>query len=284
MLFALDILYLNREPEAILPQRALRLPFFYGAGIFFLVLGLGWSGLHGVPRKAPHDEFSMEGGAYLVGMGLAGIGGFVALCAVIVFVWTVVRDIRGVTTDVPRRARRDVRLVALVATLVAIVAGGLLLGSDVSGPGLGDGARAHVADKKRKEIDLRFQQGVVMLHARQYEHALTAFHRVIELAPQMPEAYVNAGFALLGKGEFQAAADFFDEATNLRRDQINAYFGLALALDGLGNRRGALEAMRTFLHRASPDDPYRSKADAAISEWQAALAPSRPAHDLPSKP
>ena len=37
-----------------------------------------------------------------------------------------------------------------------------------------------------------------MLHAKQYEHALHAFHRVLELDPAMPEAHVNAGFALLG--------------------------------------------------------------------------------------
>jgi Flp pilus assembly protein TadD len=132
-----------------------------------------------------------------------------------------------------------------------------------------------VAEKKRKEVDQRFQQGVVMLHAKQYDHALTAFHRVIELAPEMPEAYVNTGFALLGKGEFRAAADFFDEATTLRRDQINAYYGLALALAGQGNLRGAVEAMRTYMHRAPPQDPYRAKAEAALGEWQAVVNQQR---------
>jgi Flp pilus assembly protein TadD len=127
-----------------------------------------------------------------------------------------------------------------------------------------------VAEKKRAEIDLRFKQGVAMLHAREFDHALTSFHRVLELAPEMPEAYVNLGFALLGKGEFSAAADFFDEATTLRSDQINAYYGLAVALEGMGNTRGAAESMRAYLHRAPANDPYRQKAEAALWEWDEA--------------
>jgi Tfp pilus assembly protein PilF len=259
------------SPTLALPARLPRLPFIYGAGIIVLVIGLAWSGLSGAPRKAPHEEFALDNAGYLIGMGFAGIGGFVALAAVIAFTGTVlVASLAALPqrTREGRGNRRDVRAAALLATVVAVVIGGLLLGHDGRSSG---GARAHVAEKKRKEVDERFRQGVIMLHAKQYDHALTAFHRVLELAPEMPEAYVNAGFALLGKGEYTAAADFFDEATNLRKDQINAYYGLALALDGLGERRAAIEAMRTYLHRAPATDPYRKKGELAIEQWSTAL-------------
>jgi cytochrome c oxidase subunit I len=261
-----------------------RLPLVYGLGIALLVAGLAWAGLAGSPRKSPHEELALEAASYLAGMGLAGVGGFVALLAVALFVARIVANAWSCRLARATSGRRDVRPAAILATMVAVLVGGLLFGND----GFTileekSSANAHVAEKKLKEIDLRFQQGIVMLHARQYDHALTAFHRVIELAPEMPEAYVNAGFALLGKGEFRVAADFFDEATTVRRDQVNAYYGLALALEGMGNRRAAVEAMRTYLHRASPDDPYRARAEAAIGEWMAALASSGPAGDPAAK-
>jgi len=169
----------------------------------------------------------------------------------------------------PRRSR-DVRWRALLLTVLLIVAGGATLEFWDRLPGFGapSAASQHARQKRATEIEERFQQGVVMLHARQYDHALTAFHRVIELAPNLPEAYANAGFALLGKQEFKAAADFFDEATTLNRDQLNAYYGLAVALDSLGDRRLAIEAMQVYLHRAPADDPFRRKAEAAIWEWR----------------
>lgn len=259
-----------------LPRKAWveRLPLVYGIGIGVLVAGLAWSGMLGVPRKAPHAELAQAGGGYLVAMGLAGIGGFFALAAVALFV-----AILFIALWRARAAsgRRDIRWLALAATLVAVVGGVVLFGAAKGW--LPDGtskAEAHVAEKKRAEIDLRFKQGVIMLHAKQYDHAMTAFHRVIELAPNMPEAYVNMGFALLGKNEWAAAADFFDEATNLRRDQINAYYGMAVAQEGLGDLRAATEAMRAYLHRAPANDPYRAKAEAALWEWQAASSATKP--------
>ncbi len=129
---------------------------------------------------------------------------------------------------------------------------------------------SHAEKMAREELDRRFKEGVLMLHAKQYEHALTAFHRVLELDPQLPEAHVNAGYALLGMKRYQAAADFFDTATNLRPDQLNAYYGLGEALMAMGNRQGALQAMEAYMHRSPPDDPFRRKAEAAIWELRAA--------------
>jgi len=130
---------------------------------------------------------------------------------------------------------------------------------------------AHARDKAREEIRQRFAEGVVMLHAKQYNHAVTAFHRVLEIDPKMPEAHVNIGFSLLGLGKAKAAADFFDTATVLRPDQMNAYYGLGEALNQLGDKLGALQSMETYLHRSPKDDPYRAKAESAVWELRAAM-------------
>lgn len=146
-----------------------------------------------------------------------------------------------------------VGIIALVGVLVAFLPG--------AGP-----RTAHTG--KTREIDERFKQGVVMLHAKQYEHALTAFHRVLALDPAMPEAHVNAGFALLGMNDAAAARAFFEGAIALRKEQLNAYYGLAVASERLGDLAAARGAMRTYAHLAPQDDPFRRKAEAALWEWE----------------
>lgn len=171
--------------------------------------------------------------------------------------------------------RRDVRLAALALTVALVVGGGYLIERWIGGgkPDL----RGHAEEKRRAEIDARFQQGVIMLHAKQYDHAVTALHRVLQLAPGLPEAHVNMGFALLGQKRYKEARDFFDSATELKPDQINAYYGMAEAYEGLGDLHGAVEAMEAYLHRAKPDDPFRRRAESAVWEWRSRLPKARPA-------
>jgi tetratricopeptide (TPR) repeat protein len=121
------------------------------------------------------------------------------------------------------------------------------------------------------EVQRRFEQAVVMLHARQYEHALTALHRVLALAPQLPEAHVNMGFALLGLERAREARDFFDAAIALQPRQANAYYGLALAWEASGDIPMATGAMRSYLHLARDERPaHLKRARAALWEWEQA--------------
>ena len=155
--------------------------------------------------------------------------------------------------------RKDLRPGAFLATVAAVaLVGGLILLLPGAGP----------RTASNPEINERFKQGVVMLHAKQYEHALTAFHRVLALEPAMPEAHVNAGFALLGMKQPAAARAFFERAIALRKEQLNAYYGLAVASEQLGDLPAARGAMRTYAHLASKDDPFRRKAEAALWEWE----------------
>ena len=134
--------------------------------------------------------------------------------------------------------------------------------------------RAHATAAREKEIAQRFQEAVMMLHAKQYDYAITALHRVIELSPRMPEAYVNMGFALLGLKKYKAAGDFFNGAIDIRPYQANAYWGLAVSLEGMNDLEGALGAMRTYIHLA-PSDPnsqdYVRRARSAVWEWETRL-------------
>lgn len=131
--------------------------------------------------------------------------------------------------------------------------------------------KGHAQQYRDKQLDERFQQAVAMLHAKQYDFAIKALHRVIELAPNMPEAYVNMGFALIGKESYKAAADFFNSAIEIKPYQANAYWGLAISLEQQGDLEGALGAMRTFIHLSPPNDPFVRKARSALWEWDSTL-------------
>lgn len=168
--------------------------------------------------------------------------------------------------------RRDIRAPVAILTVALIILGGVVV-SLVPREGAAPRAPAMAAERPHAdEIALRFRQGVVMLHAKDYDHAITAFHQVLKYAPDMPEAHVNMGFALVGRGNHKQAADFFESATVLRPAQANAYYGMAMAFEGLGDTRGAIGAMRTFLHLTDPQDRYRRKAEAALWEWESSLA------------
>jgi Flp pilus assembly protein TadD len=140
----------------------------------------------------------------------------------------------------------------------------------------------HQRQMQAAEVRMRFEQAVAMLHAKEYEHALTALHRVLELAPTMPEAHVNMGYALLGLGRGDAARAFFQAAIELRPQQANAYYGLAMAEELRRDYESALGGMRAYLHLAPAADPHVARARAALWEWEEKLgrhaaAPAAPA-------
>jgi Flp pilus assembly protein TadD len=129
----------------------------------------------------------------------------------------------------------------------------------------------HQRQMQQTELRQRFDQAVVMLHAHQYDHAITALHRVLELAPALPEAQVNMGYALLGLDQADAARGFFLAAIELRPQQANAYYGLAMADEMRQDYESALGGMRSYLHLSAADDPHRVRARSALWEWEEKL-------------
>ncbi len=255
----------------------------YGGGTLLMAAGLAWSGGHGVSRKTAGAQQLLDGAAETAGMAVMGVGGLVAVAGSLLFVILVFRAMVGrreLGASGPSAAPMDRRPLALGLTLGLILMTGTLV-TLLPGAGLGPGVRVqapptdprrdpggHAAEKRRAEIKARFEQAVVMLHAKQYEYAAAALHRVLELDPAIPEAHVNMGFAMIGLQRFDVARDFFEGAIALRPMQANAYYGLAEALEGTGDLAGAMGAMRTYVHLSSADDPFLPRARAAIWEWE----------------
>jgi tetratricopeptide (TPR) repeat protein len=174
------------------------------------------------------------------------------------------------------RARRDWRLAGLLLTAAAVLLGGLAI--DRAGTPLPAAPPPRASSLPHQaEVQQLFDRAVLMLHARQYEPAATALHRVLQLAPALTEAHVNMGYAMLGLQRLKEARDFFDSATALRPDQANAYYGLALAWEAAGDLPMATGAMRSYLHLAKDERPeHLRRARAALWEWEQAQA-ARPA-------
>ena len=175
--------------------------------------------------------------------------------------------------------RLDRRRVVIPAVLVGTLALGFAaqrLGQDLADrrPAVADPHIRSAVVRQRDDAALHqsFQQAVALLQSGRYEFAVKGFHDVLRVAPEMPEAHVNMGFALLGLEKYAEARDFFEAATSLRPAQVNAYYGNAIAQEGLGELRQAVALMRTFAHLVDDNDPFRRKAEAAIWEWEAALA------------
>jgi tetratricopeptide (TPR) repeat protein len=136
-------------------------------------------------------------------------------------------------------------------------------------------ASSPAADPRARALRERFEQGVVMLHAKRYDDAATALQHVLALAPHLPEAHVNLGYAWLGLKQAQRAQRAFETAIGIRANQANAYYGLAMAFEQGGDLEAALGAMRSYLHLSRADDAHRARARAALWEWEQRLGRHR---------
>jgi thiol-disulfide isomerase/thioredoxin/Tfp pilus assembly protein PilF len=122
-----------------------------------------------------------------------------------------------------------------------------------------------------------FEAGVAHLRQGEAHSAAQAFETARRANPHAPEVYVNLGFAYLELNLPAASRAAFETAGAIAPGQANAYFGLAEALDALGDGEGARGAMRTYLHLAPEDDPFRRRAMSALWEWESRRDAALPA-------
>lgn len=85
-------------------------------------------------------------------------------------------------------------------------------------------------------------RGVIHLLRRDPAKALEDFDRAISWRPDLGEAYVNRGAALILKGEYRAAVQSINRGLELgAEDPHEAYFNRAIALERLDDARGAYD-------------------------------------------
>lgn len=282
--------------------------WLYGLGTLTMALSLAISGWMGVGRKLPGDmqvladSGTLANTGRIIAMSFAGVGGALAVTGSVLFVASIFvalgkgepqgAEKNGRTLPASGRTANRRLFAGLAVAGLAVALGSLfaVLQDAVQKPPAitqlpphSDPA-GHIAAAEKREVDRRFQQAVTMLHAKRYEYAVAALERILKIQPDMPEAHVNMGYALLGLKQYKAAYDSFDSATVLRPMQANAYYGMAEALYDLGDLEGAMGAMRSYIHLSAPDDPYVRRARAALWEWEATLNERKAAASKKGKP
>lgn len=115
-----------------------------------------------------------------------------------------------------------------------------------------------------------FSAAVDHMQAERYQQALNLWHKALLLAPDIPEIKVNMGFSLYELGEYAPARDAFISAMEQNAYQANAYYGLAITSEKMGDLEGALGAMRSYIHLAAVggDDRFIRRARSALWEWE----------------
>jgi tetratricopeptide (TPR) repeat protein len=186
-----------------------------------------------------------------------------------------------------RAGRPTPGAVIATATILGLVASGILvLGSlqperdtvtatRVVLPGVERKLAGHAAQASQSELAQRFGQGVAMMQMGQFEHALTAFHRVLVLEPKLPEAHVNIGFALYELRRYAEAQRFFEGAIALAPKQANGHYGFALARLAQGDPLAAEPAMRRYLELAPDTDGFRPVAESRLKDIVALASKQR---------
>ena len=127
------------------------------------------------------------------------------------------------------------------------------------------------------DVNLKQMYTIAVRHMQLAEHeqALSIWHQLLLTYPEVPEVKVNMGFSLFELEKFVTARDFFIAAMEQNAYQANAYYGLAISSEKLGDLQGAIGAMRSFLHLAedNTDEKFLRRARAALWEWESQLAP-----------
>jgi tetratricopeptide (TPR) repeat protein len=196
------------------------------------------------------------------------------------------------------RAKRDIRLPALLLVVLVIAVIGYLV---TMVPLQNPPAQIAVADERTsgeifvpvvslhrwKSIESKSGEVAVDLQARtylfdtrrlldenQHQQAKEYLNKVRPDIQHLPDSLMLMGEALLGLQDYETARDFFNAAIDRDPSYDDAYYGYAMAAEGVGELEEAIGAMRSYLHLQKDDDSIqikRARARSAIWEWNTAL-------------
>ncbi len=109
------------------------------------------------------------------------------------------------------------------------------------------------------EAKVRFERGLEYSYAGRFDEAISEYEASIRLNPDVAEVYNNLGFIYFDKGDLPKAVFYHRKSLEINPYLANGYYGLALALESLDDKKGALVHWKRYLALSS-DEPWIERA------------------------
>ena len=181
-------------------------------------------------------------------------------------------------TNIRKRPVKKFHYLTVSLLLIAAITGfGWLLDGWMTKPQNSSMPLIAIESSKYNELDQIFTTAVEHMQQGEYELAVNRWHQFMLIDPAIPEVKVNMGFSLFELGQFETARNFFISAMQQNDFQANAYYGLAITSEKMGDLEGAMGAMKSYIHLAQneEDQPFIRKARSALWEWESQLESNR---------
>lgn len=158
---------------------------------------------------------------------------------------------------------------SIIALLVisASLLGGWLINTAMKSPQYVETSRTPKSPQQAI-IDEQFNRALSHMQKKEYSQAVLVWNQLLRTNDSIPEAHVNQGFSLFEMGHIDPAIKHFQHALDLNNFQVNAYYGLAICMEKIGDIEAATGAMRSYIHLAEKNDPFIRKARSALWEWE----------------
>ena len=97
------------------------------------------------------------------------------------------------------------------------------------------------ADSERRQCDLLLRLGLLFAVGQDYENAITSSEKLLDIKPDLHEAWVARGVALSALGRKEEAVQSYDKALDINPD-YHAWCARGIALSDLGRKEEAIQS------------------------------------------
>jgi len=108
-------------------------------------------------------------------------------------------------------------------------------------------------DQKPENAEQIRQAGMMYYDSGEYEKAIEAYKRAIELNPDAEESYYHLGMAYSSLGRYKEAVKAYDRAIRIKKDYAAAHYNLGHAYSNLNQYDKAIRAFRQAI-QYEPDN------------------------------
>jgi Tfp pilus assembly protein PilF len=110
----------------------------------------------------------------------------------------------------------------------------------------------HAISQKPYNAEKYFKDGVSLYEAGQYQQAIEAYKKAVQLDPESADANYNLGMSYSSLGQYKEAIEAYKRAIRIKPDYEAAYYNLGHAYSNLKQYDNSVKAFRDAIRR-KPD-------------------------------